>query len=95
VSPGYATLADSFINQLHTMSSLALARILIVDDETDLVTALCRVLEAQGSLQAGAGEPSFKRLQIHTTRVGADNRSHRANTRWRGYLLCPGQWRGF
>ena len=26
------------------MSSLALARILIADDETDLVTALCRIL---------------------------------------------------
>jgi signal transduction histidine kinase len=35
------------------MSSLALARILIVDDETDLVTALCRVLEAQGYATTG------------------------------------------
>jgi CheY-like chemotaxis protein len=30
------------------MSGVALARILIVDDEIDLVTALCRILEAQG-----------------------------------------------
>jgi signal transduction histidine kinase len=36
------------------MSTLALARILIVDDETDLVTALCRVLEAQGYSTTGA-----------------------------------------
>jgi two-component system sensor histidine kinase/response regulator len=36
------------------MSRPALARILIVDDETDLVTALCRVLEAQGYSTTGA-----------------------------------------
>jgi two-component system sensor histidine kinase/response regulator len=36
------------------MSSPALARILIVDDETDLVTALCRILEAQGYSTTGA-----------------------------------------
>ena len=36
------------------MSSLALARILIVDDEADLVTALCRILEAQGYSTTGA-----------------------------------------
>jgi DNA-binding response OmpR family regulator len=36
------------------MSSLALARILIVDDEIDLVTALCRVPDAQGYSMTGA-----------------------------------------
>jgi signal transduction histidine kinase len=36
------------------MSSLALARILIVDDETDLVTALCHILAAQGYSTTGA-----------------------------------------
>jgi hypothetical protein len=30
------------------MSSLSIGRILVVDDEIDLATALCRVLEAQG-----------------------------------------------
>ena len=36
------------------MSSVALARILIVDDDIDLVTALCRILEAQGYSTTGA-----------------------------------------
>jgi two-component system sensor histidine kinase/response regulator len=36
------------------MSSLALARILIVDDETDLVTALCHILAAHGYSTTGA-----------------------------------------
>jgi signal transduction histidine kinase len=36
------------------MSNLALARILIVDDETDLVTALCRILDSQGYSTTGA-----------------------------------------
>jgi signal transduction histidine kinase len=36
------------------MSSLPLARILIVDDETDLVTALCHILAAQGYSTTGA-----------------------------------------
>jgi two-component system sensor histidine kinase/response regulator len=36
------------------MNSLPLARILIVDDEADLVTALCRILEAQGYSTTGA-----------------------------------------
>jgi signal transduction histidine kinase len=36
------------------MSSAALPRILIVDDEPDLVTALCRILQAQGYSTTGA-----------------------------------------
>jgi signal transduction histidine kinase len=36
------------------MSGVALPRILIVDDEIDLVTALCRSLEAQGYSTSGA-----------------------------------------
>jgi signal transduction histidine kinase len=40
------------------MSDPALARILIVDDEPDLVTALCRILEAQGYSTRGAATPA-------------------------------------
>jgi len=36
------------------MSRVPLARILIVDDEADLVTALCGILEARGYSTAGA-----------------------------------------
>jgi two-component system sensor histidine kinase/response regulator len=36
------------------VSSPSPARILIVDDESDLVTALCRILEAQGFVTTGA-----------------------------------------
>jgi CheY-like chemotaxis protein len=51
------------------MSTVPIARILVVDDETDLVTALCRTLEAQGFSTTGtaSGPQALEALRAAAT----------------------------
>jgi signal transduction histidine kinase len=52
------------------MTRTPLARLLIVDDESDLVTALCRILQAEGYATTGAGSGPEALDALRATTVG-------------------------